>query len=78
MEVYCIVMGTENDPSYGYDVNAMQLRDLMDHRGQEGILKIQQQFGNVQGLCNALHTSTNEGMSINSSLNFINLIKFFI
>ena len=63
-------MGTENDPSYGYDVNVMQLRDLMDHRGPEAILKIQQQFGNVHGLCNALHTSTNEGMPINQ-LNLI-------
>ena len=46
-----------------YDlVSVMELRDLMDHRGQDAILNLKDQFGEVQHLCDALHTSTNEGL----------------
>ncbi|CAG2118658.1 unnamed protein product, partial [Medioppia subpectinata] len=59
-------MGTvENAPTSPYDVSVMQLRELMDSRGQEGIQKIQQQFGNVFGICNALRTAPNEGLTGN-------------
>jgi hypothetical protein len=55
-------MGTvENAPAPAFDVSVMQLRELMDNRGQEGIAKIQQQFGNVFNICNSLRTSPNEG-----------------
>lgn len=46
-----------------YDVvSVMELRDLMDHRGQDAILNLKDQFGEVQNLCDALHTSPNEGL----------------
>ena len=46
-----------------FDVPLMQLRELMDCRGQDAILKIQQQFGNVQSLCAKLRSSPNEGLA---------------
>ncbi|XP_054163372.1 plasma membrane calcium-transporting ATPase 2-like isoform X2 [Oppia nitens] len=59
-------MGTvENEPTPQYEASVMQLRELMDNRGQEGITKIQHQFNNVFGLCQALHTDTNKGLSGN-------------
>lgn len=46
-----------------FEVSLMQLRDLMDCRGQEAITKIQQQFGSVHSLCAKLRSSPNEGLS---------------
>ena len=34
----------DNTPAIQFDTTVMQLRELMDSRGQEGIAKIQQQF----------------------------------
>jgi Ca2+ transporting ATPase len=57
-------MGTvDNSPASQFDASVMQLRELMDNRGPEGIAKIQQQFGNVLGICNALRSSPNQGLS---------------
>lgn len=44
-----------------YEVDVQQLRDLMEIRGTEAVSKIKEQFGDAQGLCRALKTSTNEG-----------------
>ena len=51
-------MANEN----GFHVNVMQLSDLMDHRGQDAIFNLNKHFGNVYGLCNALDTSSNDGL----------------
>lgn len=46
-------------PTFGVDVG--QLRELMDTKGMESVNRIDQQFGGIDGLCSALHTSPNEG-----------------
>ena len=49
--------------SSNFDINLMELRELMDCRGLETIAKIQQKYGSVQNLCQKLRTSQNEGLS---------------
>lgn len=43
-----------------YGITLKQLRDLMEHRGREGVIKIQE-LGGVQEICKKLYTSPNEG-----------------
>lgn len=43
-----------------YGVTLKSLRELMEHRGREGIARIQD-LGGVQELCKKLYTSPNEG-----------------
>lgn len=43
-----------------YGVSLKQLRELMEHRGREGIARINE-LGGVQELCKKLYTSPNEG-----------------
>nr|CAI5834857.1 unnamed protein product [Callosobruchus analis] len=45
-----------------YGISLKQLRDLMDHRGPEGIAKINE-LGGVQEICKKLYTSPSEGLS---------------
>ncbi|GAB0092104.1 Calcium-transporting ATPase [Sergentomyia squamirostris] len=45
-----------------YGISLKQLRELMEHRGREGIARIHE-FGGVQELCKKLYTSANEGLS---------------
>ncbi|CAH1960691.1 unnamed protein product [Acanthoscelides obtectus] len=45
-----------------YGITLKQLRDLMDHRGPEGIAKINE-LGGVQEICKKLYTSPSEGLS---------------
>ena len=39
-----------------------ELRDLMEVRGHEAVLRIQQDYGGVVELCRRLYTSPNEGI----------------
>lgn len=50
-----------------YGVTLKQLREVMEHRGREGIAKLEE-LGGVQELCKKLYTSPNEGTHKNSSL----------
>lgn len=43
-----------------YGVSLKTLRELMEHRGREGIARINE-VGGVQELCKKLYTSPNEG-----------------
>lgn len=45
-----------------YGISLKQLRELMEHRGREGIAKVNE-FGGIQEICKKLYTSTNEGLS---------------
>nr|XP_022915535.1 plasma membrane calcium-transporting ATPase 2 isoform X3 [Onthophagus taurus] len=45
-----------------YGITLKQLRDLMEHRGREGVTKVQD-LGGVQEICKKLYTSPNEGLS---------------
>lgn len=43
-----------------YGVTLKQLRELMEHRGREGVQKVNE-YGGVQELCKKLYTHPNEG-----------------
>ncbi|XP_020809978.1 plasma membrane calcium-transporting ATPase 1 isoform X9 [Drosophila serrata] len=45
-----------------YGISLKQLRELMEHRGREGVAKIAE-FGGIHELCKKLYTSPNEGLS---------------
>ncbi|XP_017051462.1 plasma membrane calcium-transporting ATPase 2 isoform X5 [Drosophila ficusphila] len=45
-----------------YGISLKQLRELMEHRGREGVIKIAE-FGGIHELCKKLYTSPNEGLS---------------
>lgn len=43
-----------------YGISLRNLRELMEHRGREGIVRIQE-HGGIQEICKKLYTSPNEG-----------------
>ncbi|XP_017853590.1 plasma membrane calcium-transporting ATPase 2 isoform X3 [Drosophila busckii] len=45
-----------------YGISLKQLRELMEHRGREGVTKITE-AGGIHELCKKLYTSPNEGLS---------------
>ncbi|XP_063928748.1 plasma membrane calcium-transporting ATPase 2 isoform X4 [Zophobas morio] len=45
-----------------YGITLKQLRDLMEHRGREGVNKVTE-YGGVQEICKKLYTSPSEGLS---------------
>ncbi|MEE6505784.1 hypothetical protein FKM82_005653 [Ascaphus truei] len=49
----------------GFGCTLQELRSLMELRGAEGIQKIQDSYGDVNGLCRRLKTSPTEGLSEN-------------
>lgn len=54
-----------------YGVSLKTLRELMEHRGREGIARINE-IGGVQEFCKKLYTSPNEGKCF-----FVVLCPFF-
>nr|XP_036221636.1 plasma membrane calcium-transporting ATPase 2 isoform X3 [Bactrocera oleae]XP_036221637.1 plasma membrane calcium-transporting ATPase 2 isoform X3 [Bactrocera oleae]XP_036221638.1 plasma membrane calcium-transporting ATPase 2 isoform X3 [Bactrocera oleae]XP_036221639.1 plasma membrane calcium-transporting ATPase 2 isoform X3 [Bactrocera oleae]XP_036221640.1 plasma membrane calcium-transporting ATPase 2 isoform X3 [Bactrocera oleae]XP_036221641.1 plasma membrane calcium-transporting ATPase 2 len=44
-----------------YGISLKQLRELMEHRGREGVVKLSE-VGGVNKLCDKLYTSTNDGL----------------
>ncbi|XP_044008548.1 plasma membrane calcium-transporting ATPase 2 isoform X2 [Aphidius gifuensis] len=49
-----------------YGITLKQLRELMEHRGREGVGKIQG-YGGVQEICKKLYTSPSDGLSGSSA-----------
>uniref|UniRef100_A0AAZ3PS43 Calcium-transporting ATPase n=1 Tax=Oncorhynchus tshawytscha TaxID=74940 RepID=A0AAZ3PS43_ONCTS len=47
----------------GFGVSVMELRDLMELRGSEAVVKIQEEYGDMDGLCQRLRTSPTEGLT---------------
>ncbi|XP_013989590.1 plasma membrane calcium-transporting ATPase 2 isoform X4 [Salmo salar] len=47
----------------GFGVSVMELRDLMELRGSEAVVKIQEDYGDTDGLCQRLKTSPTEGLT---------------
>lgn len=43
-----------------YGITLKQLRELMEHRGREGVQKVNE-YGGVQEICKKLYTHPNEG-----------------
>uniref|UniRef100_A0A8C1EQL0 Calcium-transporting ATPase n=1 Tax=Cyprinus carpio carpio TaxID=630221 RepID=A0A8C1EQL0_CYPCA len=46
----------------GFGCSLMDLRSLMELRGTEAVVKIQEDYGGVEGLCQRLKTSPTEGL----------------
>lgn len=57
-----------------YGISLKQLRELMEHRGREGITRINE-FGGVQEVCRKLYTSPNEGKKTKTIWNENPLIR---
>ncbi|XP_042621744.1 plasma membrane calcium-transporting ATPase 2-like isoform X2 [Cyprinus carpio] len=53
-----------NDSNHdgGFGCSLMDLRSLMELRGTEAVVKIQEDYGGVEGLCQRLKTSPTEGL----------------
>nr|XP_046194687.1 plasma membrane calcium-transporting ATPase 2 isoform X4 [Oncorhynchus gorbuscha]XP_046194688.1 plasma membrane calcium-transporting ATPase 2 isoform X4 [Oncorhynchus gorbuscha] len=47
----------------GFGVSVMELRELMELRGSEAVVKIQEEYGDMDGLCQRLRTSPTEGLT---------------
>uniref|UniRef100_A0A8C8BXR0 Calcium-transporting ATPase n=1 Tax=Oncorhynchus tshawytscha TaxID=74940 RepID=A0A8C8BXR0_ONCTS len=47
----------------GFGVSVMELRELMELRGSEAVVKIQEEYGDMDGLCQRLKTSPTEGLT---------------
>ncbi|XP_029103531.1 plasma membrane calcium-transporting ATPase 3b isoform X4 [Scleropages formosus] len=57
--------GSEANHAGDYGVTLEELRDLMELRGADAIQKVQENYGDTEGLCQRLKSSTNEGLSGN-------------
>lgn len=67
--------GAEANHSGNFGVTMEELRTLMELRGAEAIQKIQENYGDTEGLCQRLKSSTTDG-KINISLLFYFIFKF--
>ncbi|KAK2885683.1 hypothetical protein Q8A67_016520 [Cirrhinus molitorella] len=57
--------GAEANHAGDFGVTLEELRSLMELRGAEALQKIQDSFGDVEGLCQRLKSSTTDGLSDN-------------
>uniref|UniRef100_A0A8C6UHM2 Calcium-transporting ATPase n=1 Tax=Neogobius melanostomus TaxID=47308 RepID=A0A8C6UHM2_9GOBI len=53
----------EDGHAAGFGCSVMELRSLMELRGSEAVVKIQDDYGGMEGLCKRLKTSPTEGLS---------------
>ncbi|XP_054664607.1 plasma membrane calcium-transporting ATPase 3 isoform X7 [Grus americana] len=53
----------EPGPGGGFGCSLAELRALMELRGAEALLKVQEAYGDVHGLCRRLRTSPTDGLS---------------
>lgn len=51
----------EGNHAAGFGCSLMDLRSLMELRGTEAVVKLQEDYGGVEGLCKRLKTSPTEG-----------------
>lgn len=54
----------EGNHAAGFGCSVMDLRSLMELRGTEAVVKLQEDYGGVEGLCKRLKTSPTEGESL--------------
>lgn len=57
-------MATINGRPAQYRISLKEIRELMEHRGREGIQRIQD-FGGIEGIMEKLYTSEDKGLSGN-------------
>ncbi|XP_073324401.1 plasma membrane calcium-transporting ATPase 2 isoform X9 [Pagrus major] len=53
----------EDNHAAGFGCSVMELRSLMELRGTEATVKLQEDYGGVEGLCKRLKTSPTEGLA---------------
>ncbi|XP_023209274.1 plasma membrane calcium-transporting ATPase 2 isoform X5 [Xiphophorus maculatus] len=53
----------EDNHAAGFGCSVMELRSLMELRGTEAVVKLQEDYGAVEGLCKRLKTSPTEGLA---------------
>lgn len=53
----------EDNHAAGFGCSVMELRSLMELRGTEAVVKLQEDYTGVEGLCKRLKTSPTEGES---------------
>lgn len=58
-----------------YGISLKQLRDLMEHRGPEGVQKVHE-LGGVQEICKKLYTSPSEGKQYLKNFFFCSLFIY--
>ncbi|KAF3690035.1 Plasma membrane calcium-transporting ATPase 2 [Channa argus] len=51
----------EDNHAVGFGCSLMDLRSLMELRGTEAVVKLQEDYGGIEGLCRRLKTSPTEG-----------------
>lgn len=59
-------MATINGRPAVYKISLKEIRELMEHRGREGIERIQQ-FGGIEGIVDKLYSSIDKGLSGNKA-----------
>jgi P-type Ca2+ transporter type 2B len=59
-------MATINGRPAKYRISLKELRELMEHRGREGIQRVQD-YGGVEGVMERLYTSEDKGLSGNKA-----------
>lgn len=59
-------MATINGRPAKYRITLKELRELMEHRGREGIERIRD-FGGIEGIMEKLYTSSEKGLSGNKA-----------
>jgi P-type Ca2+ transporter type 2B len=57
-------MATINGRPTQYRISLKEIRELMEHRGREGIQRMQD-FGGIEGIMEKLYTSEDKGLSGN-------------
>lgn len=65
--------GMEANHSDNYGVTMEELRTLMELRGAEALQKIQETYGDIEGLCHRLKSSTTDGKT-----DILPLLFFFL
>ncbi|XP_062260926.1 plasma membrane calcium-transporting ATPase 2 isoform X1 [Platichthys flesus] len=53
----------DSDQVAGFGCSVMELRSLMELRSTEAVVKIQEDYGDVEGMCTRLQTSPTEGLT---------------
>uniref|UniRef100_A0A8C4GNL7 Calcium-transporting ATPase n=1 Tax=Dicentrarchus labrax TaxID=13489 RepID=A0A8C4GNL7_DICLA len=53
----------EDNHAAGFGCSVMELRSLMELRGTEAVVKLQEDYGGTEGLCKRLKTSPTEGLA---------------
>ncbi|KAJ8258659.1 hypothetical protein COCON_G00176710 [Conger conger] len=53
----------EGDHAAGFGCTVLDLRSLMELRGSEAVVRIQEEHGDMEGLCKRLKTSPTEGLT---------------